>query len=886
MFGLHFLLALIQPVSVQEIPGGALIREPDGYLRIEALSQRTIRVRFSRDGVFPPQPVPTIINTAPTPNFTLRASPATISVTTADLTAQVQRSTGAVSFRNAAGQTFLAENPAAADPHTSFALAPDEAIYGLGQHQDGALDERGRVVKLEQQNREVAIPFAMSSRGYGLLWNNPAGAEVGVGARVAHLSGEALLDEQGRPGGLTARYYTGRDFKDLVASRTDASVDFDWSKKPPPGLSHDNYCVRWTGYLNPARTGVYTFKTVSDDGVRLWVDGRQLIDAWSVHPAQNDLGSIELAAGKRHSIRLEYFQAGGDAVVRLAELAPSNTLDWNSEVSHCVDYCVFYGPSLDRVMAEYRHRTGEAPLPPRWALGYWQSKERYATQAEWQQISSEYRRRKHPIDVLVQDWFYWDPYPWGSHEFDPNRYPDPAAGVAALHADNFHTVISVWGMFAPNKSGYPNRNLAPLADDGYLLPANLRGDGMRFYDAFNPGARKLYWEQIQDQLFDKGFDGWWLDASEPEVDMQALRRDQTAAGLGAYVLNAWPLMHTIGVSQGQLHTAPDQRVVILTRSAYAGQQRTGAVTWSGDITATWDVLANQIPAGLNFCLSGIPYWTTDIGAFFAPRSLYPGQASDPMYRELFTRWFQYGAFCPIFRVHGTDFAKEMWRFGPQAEAILDRYDRLRYRLMPYIYSQAWWVTHDGGTLMRALVMDFPADALAREVKDEFMFGPSLLICPVIQPSATSRTVYLPSGSDWVDFWTGKRLAGGRFILAAAPIERMPIFVKAGAILPLGPDEQYAGEHPHGPIELRLYPGRATKFDLYDDEGEGNSYRLDQHSVTPISWTGARLTIGPRTGNFRGMGPVDFSISVAGGIDDTRPAKDIHYTGGVVAIDVR
>ena len=281
----------------------------------------------------------------------------------------------------------------------------------------------------------------------------------------------------------------------------------------------------------------------------------------------------------------------------------------------------------------------------------------------------EYRARKHPIDVLVQDFLYWDPtWPWGSHQFNPATYPDPAAALAELHREHIHMPISVWGLFQQGKPGYPDRNREALEAQQDLLPEDLRGDDLRFYDAFKPAARELYWAQIRDELFRKGFDGWWLDASEPEVDMWKFRKAPTAAGPGALVLNAYPLMHTIGVSQGQLAADPNRRPVILTRSAYAGQQRTGAITWSGDITGSWQVFEKQIPAGLNFCLSGIPYWTTDIGGFFAPNYIYPAGASDPAYRELFIRWFEYGAFCPIFRVHGTDIAKEMWRFGPETEA--------------------------------------------------------------------------------------------------------------------------------------------------------------------------------------------------------------------------
>jgi alpha-D-xyloside xylohydrolase len=392
---------------------------------------------------------------------------------------------------------------------------------------------------------------------------------------------------------------------------------------------------------------------------------------------------------------------------------------------------------------------------------------------------------------------------------------------------------------------------------------------------------------MRDAIFSKGVDAWWLDASEPEVNMQAFRRTQTAAGPGALVLNAWPLMHTTAVSEGQRRDAPEKRVYILTRSAYAGQQRTGAATWSGDITASWTVFANQIPAGLNFCLSGIPYWTTDIGGFFVN---YPGGGNNPEYRELYTRWFQFGAFCPIFRSHGTNTPREMWRFGPETEKILLKYDTLRYRLMPYIYSQAWQATQ-GGTIMRALVMDFPDDKAARESKDEFLFGPSILVCPVTQKGAATRSVYLPAGTSWTDFWTGAHYQGGRTIEAAAPLDTEPLFVRDGALVPMGPVMQYAAEKPADPIELRLYPGRDAAFTLYEDEGDNTNYLRGQYATIPISWNEKRktLTLGERTGSFPGMLQTrTFRIvwvkpGTGVGVEPSETAQTVTYSGKAMAV---
>ncbi|HEY3783082.1 MAG TPA: TIM-barrel domain-containing protein [Fimbriimonadaceae bacterium] len=860
------LIGAISSATAVAQSDGVTVPLQSGALRIQPIANGVMRVRFSKSGSFPAQRVPVLINLEQ-PRYTVRDRAGSLTVATNEIVAVLDKKSGALSFKTADGRKILSEvaGSRSLTPETlpgqqpahayrsrlAFQLTPTEGIYGLGQHQDGYMDYRGSSVALEQVNREIAIPFLVSSNGYGLLWNNPSHTDVNVASESTELPVASELDENAKPGGFTAKYYTGERFDSLATTTKEAKIDHDWDKVPPAGLPQDHYSARWTGSIQAPISGSYLFKTVSDDGVRLWVDGRTVIDNWSVHAPTVDQARVALAKGTRHSIRLEYFQSTGGAIMRFTcgIQKPSSTLEWRSEAADDIDYCVFYGPWIDDVMARYRHATGDAPLPPETALGYWQSKEHYATQDEWDSIAAEYRERRHPIDNIVQDWFYWDPWPWGSHKFDPKRYPDPAAGIAELH-DKYHMqfMISVWGKFLPGSAEYPNANRDLMDAKGFLYPE------LDYYDAFNPDARKLYWQLMRNDIFKFGVDAWWLDASEPELDMQAFRKTETAAGLGSLVLNGWPLMHTVGVSSGQLETAPDKRVFILTRSAYAGQQRTGAACWSGDITATWKVYADQIPAGLNFGLSGIPYWTTDIGAFFVPGNLYPKGASDPGYRELFTRWFQFGAFCPIFRVHGTDFAKEMWRFGPETEKTLNKYDELRYRLMPYIYSQAWHVTSRGGTIMRALVMDFPKDTTAREVKDEFMFGPSLLICPVIKPGVTSRKVYLPAGTGWYDFWSGKSYAGGENITADAPIDKLPIFVRAGTILPLGPVIQYIGEKPEDPIELRIYPGANANFTLYEDAGNNNDYRKGLRSIIPISWNDQSkvVRVGQRQGSYPGM----------------------------------
>ena len=865
-------------VSWQKGSDGVTLHLRTGLLRLQVWTPRVVRVVYSPTATLPNTPSLAVVAKPQAVAWQLKTDAGAVTVATGQVQAQVSRQTGAVRFLDAVGKPILSEEAggrsmtpvtlAGAPPEAAyqsrlrFVLPTGEGIYGLGQHQDhqgaagqfGSVDYRGKTVTLEQDYIDnLAIPFLVSSRGYGVLWDNPASTVVdaGGGAGVP-IPAAQLRTADGRPGGLTGEYFQGQDLTHSVATRTDAGVDFNWTAGPVPGLGQENFSVRWTGFVQAQEAGDYQFETQGDDGIRLWVDDKPLVDDWNVHPLATDTATVHFAAGSRHDIRMEYFQNTRDAVARLLwrHGTHADSLSWTSEAAEAVDYYFVYGPRLDTVIAGYRGLTGAAPMPPKWALGYWQSKEHYATQQEWLDIADGYRSRGLPIDNLVQDWFYWDPFPWGSHKFDPKRYPDPAMAIQTLHDKyHLHLMISVWGKFAPGSATSPDPNYDVMQAHGYLYPASI--SDQPYYDSFNPDARALYWQLMRDAIFSKGVDAWWLDASEPEVNTRALRPVKTARGLAARVLNAWPLMHTTGVYQGQRAAAPNQRVFILTRSGYAGQQRNAAALWSSDITGTWDVLAHQVTNGLSVSLSGIPYWTTDIGGFFVN---YPGGVDNPEYRELYTRWFEWGAFCPIFRSHGTSISREMWRFGPETQATLLKYDNLRYRLMPYLYSQAWQVTHSGTTILRPLIMDFPGDAVARETSDEFLFGPSLLVCPVTTKGATARSVYLPSGANWTEFWTGQPHRGGQTLAALALLDTLPLYVRAGSIVPMGPYLQYVAEKPADPIELRVYPGANGACTLYEDEGVNYDYEKGQYATIPLTWNEAAhtLTIGARQGTFPGM----------------------------------
>jgi alpha-D-xyloside xylohydrolase len=900
--------AAIPVVSATKQSGRIVIQMRPGALQLQFCGARSIHVIYSPNGVIPLQPTGFAVQTEPkAAPFQQTENADSLMFKTAVCGVKIDKSTGALTFLGTDGQPFLQETNgggkmltpsmvAGVATHTvdqKFVLDASAGYYGLGQPSQGVLNYVGHGVHLQQVNSNVAIPVLLSSKGFGIFWNNPSITDV-------------------------------------------------------------------------------------------------------------------------------YFGHASDPI-----------MEWKSEFGDAIDYYVFYGPKSDQVIADYRNLTGGAPMFARWVWGFWQCKEHYASGQELLDVAGRYRALKIPLDAVIQDWFYWNPHPWGSHEFDLARYPDMKGTVRKLHGENVHVIISVWAKFEP---GSANAEALGRADDLYARPASHPAAEAQYYDAFKLSARALYWDQISKDLFADGFDGWWLDASEPELNCNwgEFRDFKTAAGPGAAVFNAYPLMHTTSVYEGERAANPDKRVFILTRSAYAGQQRNAAVTWSGDIQGTWDVYRNQIPDGLNFSYSGIPYWNTDIGGFFG------GDPSDPAYAELFTRWFQFGSFCPMFRVHGTNYPKEMWRFPAATQDVLIKFDKLRYHLLPYVYSTAWKVTHEGYSMMRGLVMDFQDDPKVRSIPDQYLFGPAIMTCPVTQsiggvpvaipasqlidrsgqagaltgtyyqgetfetqrierrdvtlafnwnqaspdpqlqrtkfsarwegsiltqqagdylfslsaddgmrlwidgklvvddwnvhPSETktatvhlaadatipirveyfqdlynatlelrwlppgpqgfpTRDVYLPSSTSWIDFWSGQSLAGGQTVQARATIDTMPLFIRAGSILPYGPDIQYATEKVD-PMELRVYRGADGTFDLYEDENDNYDYEKGVHATIPISWSEKDqvLTIGGRQGHFPGMLQertfriVWVSPGHGTGVETTLVADvEIHYKGEPIRV---
>ena len=891
---------------------GVIIPVGNELLKLQVCADDIIRVARAPGPIFFARKSLAVLQPEAVNDWNLDITRSWVTLSTARLKAVVDLKTSAVSFLDAAGGTVLAEkpgsrqlSPALVQGERTFHVRQEwesptnEALYGLGQHQLGLMNIKGYDLDLWQYNGTIAIPFLTSSRGYGILWDNTSFTRFGDLRELEPIPVAQLFGLDGKPGGLTASYFSGQNFNRLLARRTEAAIDIGSTNDcnsadlPPDGAS-----VRWEGDLLANETGDYTFHTFSNYGVKLWINNELVICYWHQRwqPWKN-LAKVRLEAGHRYRLKLEYVTESAGQRLQLLWKTPSRdtaTSLW-SEVGDGVDYYFCYGPEPDKVIAGYRHLTGPAPMMPLWAYGFWQCRQRYETAKQSLDVLNGCRSRGIPIDNIVQDWFYWKEDAWGSHEFDPSRFPDPVGWMRTIH-EKYHArlMISVWPKFYPG-----TENFNALRSRGFLYEPELGeeitdwlGHPYTFYDAFNPAARKLFWSQINRQLFRKGVDAWWLDASEPELAAtlpgQRSHMHPTAMGTGARMLNAFPLLNSEAVYEGQRAAAPNKRVFILTRSAFAGQQRYAAAVWSGDISSTWNTLRAQITAGLGYSLSGLPYWTMDVGGFSVPQRFSiknPRPEDAEEWRELNARWFEFGTFTPLLRVHGEFPDREMWELGgeshPAYQAEL-KFDRLRYRLLPYIYSLAGEVTHQGGTIMRGLIMDFRGDTNVWDIGDEFMFGPAFLVSPVTTYKARSRSVYLPpTAGGWYDFWTGSFVEDGKTIDANAPYDSIPLYIKAGSIIPTGPDLQYTREKPANPIAISVYPGADGDFTLYEDEGLDYSYEKGAFSRIPLHWDDQAgvLTIRQRTGAFKGMLKTrTFNVVLVSKSKSTAQTGTIEYDG--------
>ena len=730
-------------VSFDKNPDGITFNLDKGLMKVKICLDNMVEVKYTELPVFMDKPSLVVTNEWKTiPTFAVSENEKEIIISTAKLHVIVNKQSNSVKYTDFNGKTILSEDDSQSKSMTSATIAgidvyncttifnspPDESLYGLGCHPEDSLsiNYKGRNQYMAIIYMTGAIPVLLSTKGYGLLWDN----------------------------------YSASNFYGAEAANT-------------------------------------KFRYVSESG-------------------------------------------------------------------NMVDYYFIYGPAFDNIIASYRTATGTAPMFPKWSFGLFQSQDRYKSQNEIIFVKDKYRNNKIPVDCIVQDWFYWEPNVIGSHVMFPDRYPDPKAMVDELHKANIHAMISIWPVFSKGTTPYNQMSHSGGMTD--ILWNNVMTNLMdSYYDAHSAQARQLYWKQANDSLVGRyGWDAWWVDQCEPDngKDLDSRRKSHFAIGRGIDYINTYSLMHSTGLYDNWRKDIPGKRAFFLIRQAFAGQQRNATTLWSSDISCTWKAFKIQVPQGINACASGIPYWTSDIGGYH-----YYWQApywTTPKNRELFTRWFQFGAFSPIFRIHGKgERALFSDNWDAPMKSVLLKYDNLRYRLMPYIYSLSRRVTKEGYTIMRSLAFDFPNDPAIKSISDQYMFGSAFLVNPVTEqmyslPNSKNikktRKVYLPEPANWYDFWTGKILKGGQTIHAAAPIETLPLYIKAGSILPMGPYLQYATEKAADPLEIRVYTGADAEFVLYEDENDTYNYEQGKFATIVMDWNEATKTliIKNRNGEFPGM----------------------------------
>ncbi|WP_343693947.1 TIM-barrel domain-containing protein [Chitinophaga sp.] len=869
-------------------PGAGGVKQ----VKLQVINDKIIRVAASPEDKISGTPsLISVVGTNTDAKWTYTNDKYLVSLKTNSVTTTVDLTTGIVSFKDAQGNTIINEGGKAFTPVTIdgkklfrlqqlFDSPADEAFYGLGQPQTGLMNYKDQDVDLTQYNSQVAVPFVLSSRHYGILWDNYSITRFGDDRPYEELGTLNLTDKKGQKGVLTATYGMRSQKDSVFLQRGESKIDYSFLpslKTIPQGYPMARGIVTWEGKVSPKENGDQKFYVSASGYIRIWIDGILMLDKWREgwNPGPSVFKKTMLT-GQQHDLKVEWIPESNQAFISLKHLPPTperlkDKMAFTSEAGEKIDYYFIYGAHPDEVINGYRTITGKATILPEWAMGFWQSRERYKTQKDVISTVQEFRKRQIPLDNIVMDWSYWQENAWGSQDFDRARFPDPKGMIDSLH-NLYHThfMISVWPKFYKDIPNYKLMN-----DKGYLYTQSIRdtirdwiGKGYisTFYDAFNPDARKAFWAMIDKHLFSKGVDAWWLDATEPDIlsnatiDYRKQLMNPTALGPSTQYFNPFALMNAKGIYEGQRKANPDQRVFILTRSAFAGLQRYGAATWSGDIAARFDELARQIPAGLNFCMSGLPYWTTDIGGFYVEDKY---DKPDPQgenlqeWRELNARWYQYGAFCPLFRAHGQYPYREVYNIAPENSPEYQSivyYDRLRYRLMPYIYSLAGQTYHNDYTIMRGLIMDFDQDTVVRHIGDQFMFGPAFLVSPVYAYKARTRALYLPAGQGWYNLYDGSYTDGGQHITAAAPLNRIPLYIKAGSIIPFGPAIQYTSQRPADTITLYIYGGSNGKFTLYEDEGLNYNYEKGAFSTIEFKYNDAdnTLLLGKRAGEFPGM----------------------------------
>lgn len=653
----------------------------------------------------------------------------------------------------------------------------------------------------------------------------------------------------------------------------------------PKGFALNGSKVVYEGYVEAPTSSFYQFILYYAGYMKVYIDGKLVVpERWrTVWNPNYYKFEAAVQKGKKTPIRIEWQPDGDVSYCGLRVAAPRSEAEKNqlsiwSEMSPDMDYYFIAGKDMDEVISGYRTLTGKAPVYPKWVLGFWQSRERYQSSKDIEENMKKFRNLKIPVDNIVQDWNYWKLDSWGSHEFEAARYPNPQAMLDSVHALHGRFMISVWPKFYDTVKNYKE-----LDAKGWMYHQAIKDDihdwlGFRgsFYDAYDAGARKMFWRQMDENLYTKykfGIDAWWMDASEPNVRdctpmwYRKALSGPTALGTATEYFNAYSIVNADAIYNGQRSVNPNQRVFLLTRSGFAGEQRYSTATWSGDIATRWEDMRAQMTAGLNYSMAGLPFWGMDQGGFCVENRYVAAQqefdktgkenADLKEWRELQARWNQFGCFVPLYRAHGQWPLREVWNIAPAdhpAYKTIVAYDKLRYRLMPYLYSMAGMVHLKDYTMMRGLVMDFNGDDKVLDIKDQWMFGSALMACPVGEYQKYSREVYLPKQKGWYDFYTGAYHAGGQTIVADAPYDKIPVFIPEGAILPIGPEMQWSDEKKPELIDLYVYAGKDGSYTLYEDEGTNYNYEKGKYAVIDFKYDDARkqVTIGARKGSFDGM----------------------------------
>ena len=907
-------------------------------VRLEVLGDKIIHVSATPESSFKDPESLIIVPGQTEVKYDVHENGDTTIVETSAIKAYVLSSTGEVWFTDKAGKMLLREQVGGGKSFQPievegthgysfrqvFESPEDEAFYGLGQHQADEFNYKGKNEELFQYNTKVSVPFVVSNKGYGVLMDSYSMMRFGNPADYKQLGDVfTLYDAQGVEGNLTGTYVP--EHGETIV-RDEPKLYFEYLIEPkmekvvnlPEDFVFYNSNVTYEGAIEAAQTGDYQFILYYAGYTTVKVGGETVVPerwrtAWNPNAYKF---TVHLEAGVRTPIKVEWQPDGwvsycGLRVYDVVDPVQQAKHQWWSEMTKQMDWYFIAGDDMDEVISGYRTLTGKAPIMPKWAMGYWQSRERYKTSTEMIEALEGFRKRNIPIDNIVMDWSHWREDDWGGHEFDPERFPDPKAMVDSIHDLNGRMMISVWPKFYVETEHYKE-----FDEKGWMYTKAYE-DGVRdwigkgylygFYDAYAPEARELFWNQMYEHYYPLGIDAWWMDASEPNIrdctnmEYRKALCGPTALGSSTEFFNAYALVNADAIYNGQRGVDPDKRVFLLTRSGFAGLQRYSTATWSGDIATRWEDMKAQISAGLNFAISGIPYWTMDIGGFCVENRYVAAQqewertgkenADYKEWRELNTRWFQFGAFCPLYRAHGQFPFREPWEIAPEGHPAYESivyYSKLRYRMMPYIYSLAGMTYFEDYTIMRPLVMDFMADADVLNVSDAYMFGPAFMAAPVYEYGARAREVYFPECEGWYDYYDNEFIEGGQARTVAAPYGRMPLYVRAGSIVPVGPDMQWSDEKPADVIDLYVYQGADGSFTLYEDENVNYNYEKGAYAMIDFCYDDASKTlkIGERKGEFPGMLKERtfnvIPVSKAGKGD----AQSVRYTGEAVEVSLK